>query len=70
MAANDVYLPSNASIVLPLFFPKKVSAPPEIAPDNPADLPDCNKTITIIDTENTICNIFTSTFKDKHLLKN
>lgn len=50
IAANAVYLLSIASMVLPLFFPKNVSAPPAIIPDNPADLPDCNNTITIMET--------------------
>jgi len=59
IAAKDVYLLNMASIVLPLFFPKNVSAPPAIAPDNPADLPDWSSTITIIDNENSICSIET-----------
>lgn len=56
IAAIDVYLLNKASSVLPLFFPKKVSAPPAIAPDSPADLPDWNRTITMMDSENIIWN--------------
>ena len=59
IAATDVYLLSKASMVLPLFFPKKVSAPPAIEPDNPAVFPDCSNTITIIDKANIIWNIET-----------
>jgi hypothetical protein len=51
IAANDVYLLNMASIVLPLLFPKNVSAPPAIVPDIPADFPDWRSTITIIDNE-------------------
>lgn len=61
MAANEVYLLSSASNVLPLFLPKKVSAPPAMEPDKPACLPDCNNTITIIDNANKICSILTIT---------
>jgi hypothetical protein len=32
---------------IPFFLPKKASPAPEIAPDNPALLPDWNKTATI-----------------------
>lgn len=41
---------SLASIVLALPFDRKVSAPPEIAPDNPDLLPDCKRTtrVTVI----------------------
>jgi len=54
IAATDVYLLNRASIVLPLFFPKNVSAPPAIEPDNPADFPDCKRTIMIMESENII----------------
>ena len=56
--ANDVYLLSIASMVRPLLFPKKVSAPPAIVPEMPADFPDCNNTVMIIDIENSTCKIF------------
>jgi hypothetical protein len=59
IAATDVYLLKIASIVLPLFFPKNVSAPPAIEPESPADLPDCSKIIIMMDNENIICNIET-----------
>jgi len=52
IAANDVYLLSIASMVLPLCFPKKVSAPPAMDPERPAVLPDWSRTITIIETAN------------------
>jgi len=57
IAAKDVYLLKIASIVLPLFFPKNVSAPPATEPESPAVLPDWSKTITIMDNENIKCNI-------------
>jgi hypothetical protein len=60
MAATAVYLLSSASMVLPLFLPKNVSAPPAIEPDSPACLPDCSNTITIIDIENNMCKIETA----------
>lgn len=47
-------------MVLPLFLPKNVSAPPAIEPDNPADFPDCINTITIIDKAIIICKILKS----------
>jgi len=53
-----VYLFNIASIVLPLFLPKKVSAPPAMEPDSPCDFPDCINTITIIDKAIIICKIF------------
>lgn len=49
-AATVVHLLNKASIVLPLFLPKKVSAPPAIEPDNPALFPDCKRTIAINET--------------------
>jgi hypothetical protein len=58
MAANAVYLLSMASMVLPLFLPKKVSAPPAMDPDSPADFPDCSNTKTMIEIANKICKIF------------
>lgn len=48
-----VILESIASIVLALFLPKNVSAPPEIAPERPALLPCCIRTEII----NTIARI-------------
>ncbi len=46
-ATTEVTFDKIPSIVLPLFLPKNVSAPPAIAPDIPCVLPDCIKTITI-----------------------
>jgi len=40
IAIYVVYFDSIASMVLPLFLPKKVSAPPAILPERPAALPD------------------------------
>lgn len=54
IAANAVYLLNIALIVRPLFLPKNVSAPPAIEPLSPADLPDCNNTISIIERANII----------------
>lgn len=59
IAAIEVYLLNNASRVLPLFFPKNVSAPPAMDPDKPADLPDCKRTMIMMDNENIIWNIET-----------
>jgi len=46
-AIIHVYLPSIASRVLPLYFPKNVSAPPAIEPESPALFPDCKSTTII-----------------------
>jgi hypothetical protein len=54
IAAIEVYLLKIASIVLPLFFPKNVSAPPAMEPDRPADLPDWRSTITVREIANSI----------------
>lgn len=51
IATNFVYFSNIASNVRPLFFPKKVSAPPAIEPDNPALFPDCNNTTAINDKQ-------------------
>jgi hypothetical protein len=72
-ATTDVYLLSKASSVLPLFFPKNVSAPPAIDPERPADLADWRSTTTTMEIEKIICKIVTiiwPAFKIKHLLKN
>ncbi len=45
MANHLVDLASLASQDLALFLDRKVSAPPEIAPDRPEVLPDCIRTI-------------------------
>ena len=58
MDANDVYLLSMASMVRPLLFPKNVSAPPAMVPEIPADLPDCNSTVMMMEIENRTCKIF------------
>jgi len=57
MATNFVYFSSMASMVRPLFFPKKVSAPPEMVPLRPADLPDCKSTMAIKEIQNIKCTI-------------
>lgn len=54
IATYFVILTSLLSKVLPLFFPKKVSAPPAIAPESPADLPSCKSTRAIIAIEDKI----------------
>ena len=56
-AAADVIFDKIASIVLPLFLPKNVSAPPAIEPDKPAVLPDCIKTIAISAIATIMCKI-------------
>jgi hypothetical protein len=56
IATADVYLLKIASIVLPLFFPKNVSAPPAIDPESPSDLADCSKIIIMMAKEKIICN--------------
>ena len=38
-------------------LPIKVSAPPEIVPERPALLPDCNKTVAITPKAHMICKI-------------
>lgn len=68
IAANVVNLESIASIVLPLFLPKKVSAPPVILPVSPALLPDWSKTITIIANAKNIWNMYAIIFSaSKHI---
>jgi hypothetical protein len=71
-AAMAVYLLSIASIVLPLLFPKKDSAPPAMEPDKPADFPDCSNTIITIPNAIIICKILriiAPTLKPKTSLK-
>lgn len=63
IAAKAVSLLSIASIVLPLFLPKKVSAPPAIEPERPACLPDCKRTTTIMKSAKSTCTIFKIIFK-------
>ena len=48
---------------IPFFFPPMtLSAPPEIAPESPADFPDCNKTVAITPIDDNICNTNSSVF--------
>jgi len=54
-ANNLVVLLKNSSI--PFFLPKKVSAPPAIDPDRPAEVPDCSNTVAIIAKAITTCTI-------------
>jgi hypothetical protein len=55
MATYTVILLKNSS--RPFFLPKKVSAPPAIAPDSPALLPDCNRITAISPKQSNTCNI-------------
>jgi hypothetical protein len=64
MAAIFVYLLNIASIVLPLFLPKKDSAPPDTIPDIPCVFADCKSTIIIMDTQKSKCMIVSNTFKN------
>ena len=47
MATHLVAFASLAYQVLALFLDRKVSAPPAMAPDRPAVLPDCSRTTAI-----------------------
>lgn len=71
IATTDVHLPNIASIVLDLFLPKNVSAPPAIVPDKPAVFPDCSRTTAISITEKIICKtvkaILSNRYTSKHI---
>ena len=57
IATNVVAFARRASHVLALFFDRNVSATPDMAPERPARLPDCNKTTAIRNTDVSNCTI-------------
>lgn len=66
-ARTIVNLCKTKSIPLAFVLPNSCSAPPEMAPDKPALLPDCNNTTVIKardtrinNTNNTVCTSPTS----------
>lgn len=65
MARPEVILLKSSS--RPFFLPTNVSAPPAIAPDIPALLPDCSKTVAINPNETKTWIISRNVFTKFHL---
>lgn len=61
-ASTTVALCKIKSIPRAFCFPKSCSAPPEMAPESPALLPDCNNTTTIKASETMINNVINNVF--------